>query len=64
MKINVHRSANDRVIAGVIGGLAEHFDWNANVARLLYIVLAILPVFPGIIGYLVLWLLMKDPITD
>ncbi|CAJ1224742.1 PspC domain-containing protein [Lactiplantibacillus xiangfangensis] len=62
MKINIHRSAHDRVFAGVVGGLAEHFNWNANVARLLFVVLSITPVFPGIIVYLILWLLMKDPI--
>ena len=28
MKIDIHRSATDRVIAGVIGGIAEHFNWN------------------------------------
>ncbi|MDV0431692.1 PspC domain-containing protein [Lactiplantibacillus sp. DA1] len=64
MKIDIHRSATDRVIAGVIGGIAEHFDWNANITRLLFVVLAITPMFPGIIAYLVLWLLMKDPIKD
>ncbi|ALO03469.1 PspC domain-containing protein [Lactiplantibacillus paraplantarum] len=64
MKINIHRSANNRVIAGVIGGIAEHFNWNTNVTRLLFVILAITPMFPGIIAYLVLWLLMKDPTED
>jgi len=64
MKINIHRSRQDRVIAGVIGGIAEHFDWNANLARLIFVILAITPMFPGIIAYLVLWLIMKDPIED
>jgi len=64
MKINIHRSQNDRVIAGVIGGIAERFDWNANLARLIFVILAITPMFPGIIAYLVLWLIMKDPIED
>jgi len=64
MKINIHRSGHDRVIAGVIGGIAEHFDWNANLARLIFVLLAVTPMFPGIIAYLVLWLIMKDPIED
>ncbi|MFD1420035.1 PspC domain-containing protein [Lactiplantibacillus songbeiensis] len=64
MKIDIHRSSTNRVFAGVIGGLAEHFDWSANVARLIFVLLAITPMFPGIIAYLVLWLLMKDPIED
>ncbi len=64
MKINLNRSAHDRVIAGVIGGIAEHFEWNSNVTRILFIILALTPFFPGIIAYLVLWLLMKDPVND
>ena len=64
MKINIHRSGQDRVIAGGIGGIAEPFDWNANLARLIFVLLAITPMFPGIIAYLVLWLIMKDPIED
>ncbi|MFC6200807.1 PspC domain-containing protein [Lactiplantibacillus nangangensis] len=64
MKINIHRSRNDRVIAGVIGGIAEHFDWNTNLTRIIFVILAVTPMFPGIIAYLVLWLLMKDPIED
>ncbi|AVK64163.1 PspC domain-containing protein [Lactobacillus sp. CBA3606] len=62
MKINIHRSNQNRVIAGVIGGIATRYDWNANLARLIFIVLAITPMFPGLIAYLILWLLMKDPI--
>lgn len=60
MKIDIHRS-NNGVIAGVIGGLSEHFGWNANLVRILFVLLAITPLFPGIIVYLVLWILMKDP---
>ncbi|HIY92015.1 PspC domain-containing protein [Companilactobacillus sp. HBUAS56275] len=60
MHIPIKRSNNDKVIAGVIGGLAEHFQWNPTIARVLWILLALTPL-PGIIGYLVLWMLMEDP---
>lgn len=49
MKINIHRSANNRVIAGVIGGIAEHFNWNTNVTRLLFVILAITQCFPALL---------------
>jgi len=58
---NIHRSASNRVFAGVIGGLAEHFDWNVGIALVLFVVLAITPAFPGIIAYLILWMIMGDP---
>ncbi|MBQ0835561.1 PspC domain-containing protein [Lactiplantibacillus pentosus] len=64
MKINIHRSATNRVLAGVIGGIAEHFNWNVNITRLVFVLLAITPMFPGIIAYLILWLLMKDPVQS
>ncbi|WP_054668914.1 PspC domain-containing protein [Lentilactobacillus senioris] len=63
MKIPIHRS-NNKVIAGVIAGLSEHFNWNTNLVRILFVLLAITPpLFPGIIAYLVLWILMEDPVN-
>ncbi|MFG3617896.1 PspC domain-containing protein [Nocardia sp. NPDC047654] len=51
------RSAHDKWIAGVCGGIAEYLGWNANVVRLLFVVSCLLP-GPQFILYLVLWLLM------
>ncbi|AQW22170.1 PspC domain-containing protein [Lentilactobacillus curieae] len=61
MKIDIHRSKDDKLLAGVIGGLSDHFEWNSTLVRVLFVILAITPMFPGIIIYLVLWILMKDP---
>ncbi|GEO79600.1 hypothetical protein FD29_GL000570 [Companilactobacillus mindensis DSM 14500] len=60
MHIQIRRSKNDRVFAGVIGGLAEHYQWNPTIARVLWVLISLTP-FPGIIGYLVLWMLMENP---
>jgi len=55
----LHRSRNDRVIAGVCGGLARWLGWRPNVVRVLYVVgSAVSVAFPGIIVYLILWLAM------
>jgi phage shock protein PspC (stress-responsive transcriptional regulator) len=51
------RSANDNWIAGVCGGIAEYFGWNANVVRLLFVLSCLLP-GPQFIVYLVLWLII------
>jgi phage shock protein PspC (stress-responsive transcriptional regulator) len=61
LKINIHRSATNKVFAGVLGGLSEHFQWNPTLARVIFVILAFTPFFPGIIAYLILWILMKDP---
>jgi phage shock protein PspC (stress-responsive transcriptional regulator) len=47
------------MIAGVMGGIAEHFDLNVTLLRVLYVVVSILSAaFPGILVYLLLWLLI------
>jgi len=56
----IHRSASDRVFAGVIGGLARYFDWNVGLARIIFILLALTPL-PGLLAYLILWMVMGDP---
>jgi len=60
MHISIRRSRSNYVFAGVIGGLAEHFQWNPTIARVLWVILSLTPV-PGIICYLVLWMLMENP---
>lgn len=55
------RPLDDRVLAGVIGGVARRFGWNSTLARVLYVVVSVLSAaFPGILVYLVLWLLMPE----
>jgi len=46
------------MIAGVCGGLADWLGWDATLVRILYVV-----AFPGLIVYLVLWVVMpKSPV--
>ena len=55
------RSRNDRVLAGVMGGIARRFGWNSTLLRVLYVVVSIASAgFPGILVYLILWLLMPE----
>ena len=55
------RSRDDRVLAGVVGGIARRFGWNSTVLRVVYVLgSAISIAFPGILVYVVLWLLMPE----
>jgi phage shock protein PspC (stress-responsive transcriptional regulator) len=55
----LHRSREHRIIAGVCGGIADWLGWSPTVVRVLYVIVSVLSAaFPGIIVYLVLWLLM------
>ncbi len=57
----LHRSRRNRMIAGVCGGLAEWLGWDPTLVRVLYVVVSILSVaFPGLIVYVVLWLVMPE----
>ena len=52
--------SNDRVFAGVCGGLAEYFDFDPTMVRLAYAFLTLFTAFSGLIFYLVLWLVMPE----
>lgn len=55
------RSINDRVLAGVIGGIAHRYGWNSTLLRAIYVVVSVLSAaFPGILVYLILWLVLPE----
>ncbi len=63
-KRTLARSRTNKMIGGVCGGFAEYFGWAPWVVRLIYILVSILSAaFPGILIYLLLWVLMPkaDP---
>ena len=50
------------MIAGVCGGLAEWLGWDATLVRVLYVLVSICSAaFPGILVYIVLWIVMPNP---
>ena len=55
------RSRNDRMIAGVCGGLARRFNMSPTVVRVLYVLGSVLSAaFPGILVYIVMWLVIPE----
>ena len=52
--------SNDRVFAGVCGGLAEYFDFDPVIVRIAYAFLTLFTAFSGLIFYIVLWLVMPE----
>ncbi len=63
MKEKLTRVKNDKVIAGVCGGIAKYLGWDASIVRLLYVLVSIfLAAFPGMLVYLVLWIVMPEEI--
>lgn len=65
--LGLYRSRRHNMIAGVMGGIADRFGWNPTLVRVIFVILSISSAgFPGIIVYLVLWLVMpkKPPTLD
>ena len=55
------RSRHDRMIGGVMGGIAQRYGWSSTLVRVVFVIGSIVSVaFPGIIVYLALWLLMPE----
>jgi phage shock protein C len=53
------RSRRNRMLAGVCGGLAEWLGWDPTLVRILYVVVSVLSAaFPGVLVYVVLWIVM------
>ena len=53
------RSRTNKMLAGVCGGIAEWMGWDPTVVRLAYVLVSILSAaFPGLLIYLILWLVM------
>ena len=50
----LRRSVANRQVAGVCGGIAEHFDWDPTLVRVGYVLLSITTAFSGFLVYLIL----------
>jgi phage shock protein C len=60
----LRRSRRHRMFGGVIGGFAEYFDRDPTLLRVLYVLISVLSAgFPGILVYLVLWMVIPEERT-
>ncbi|GIL12901.1 MAG: PspC domain-containing protein [Chloroflexi bacterium] len=53
------RSSTDKRVAGVCAGLAEYFGVDATLVRLIFVI-ATLFGGPGLVLYIVLWIVMPE----
>jgi len=57
----VTRDKHNAMFGGVCAGLARHFGWSLTGTRVVYVLASILSAaFPGILVYLILWLLLPE----
>ncbi len=56
------KRSNNKMIAGVCGGIAEYFGWDPTIVRIIYVLLSIFSAgFPGVLAYIILWIVMPAP---
>ncbi len=60
MEKQLRRSRQDRWIAGICGGLGEFFGLDPLWFRLLFIILGLPGGVPGVLIYLVMWLVIPE----
>jgi phage shock protein C len=60
----LYRSARDKKLAGVCGGIGVYLDIDPTLIRLAWIVLTILTgIVPGVIGYIIAAIIMpREPL--
>jgi phage shock protein C len=56
----LYRSRRHRIIAGVAGGMAERFGLPVFFVRLIWLLLLLPGGLPGVVPYLVFWMLLPS----
>lgn len=57
--------SDDKIFAGICGGMAEYLDFDPTMVRVAYATLTLFTAFSGIILYFVLWFIIpKKEITQ
>jgi phage shock protein C len=57
----LRRPRSNRMIAGVVAGLAQWAGMDVTLARVLFVLVSVLSAaFPGILVYVLLWIVMPE----
>jgi phage shock protein C len=60
MSKRLYRSRKDRKIAGVCGGIAEYFDIDPVIVRVVAVLLLLPGGLPGFVPYIILWVVVPE----
>ena len=59
----LERSVSDKMVAGVCAGLAKYFDLDPVLMRVIFVLLA-LAGGPGILIYIIMWVVMPEETAE
>jgi|SRR5689334_1254818 phage shock protein C len=54
------RPREGRKVAGVCLGVAEYFDLDPTLVRVVWLITALIPAGVGLIGYIIAWIVMPE----
>ena len=60
MAKELKRSVKNKMLAGVCGGLAEYFDMDPTIVRLLYALGSFFTVGTGVVAYIVMMIVVPE----
>lgn len=60
MTKRLYRSKKDRMIAGVCGGLAKYFAIDPVIVRLIAVLLLLPGGLPGLLPYIIFWVVVPE----
>lgn len=60
----LYRSRFNKKIAGVCGGIAEYFNIDATIVRIIWVVLAFIPFIPALLLYIIFALIIPENPDD
>ena len=65
MAKKLYRSQANKMIGGICGGLADYFDMDVSLLRLLFVAFTLLTaLFPFVIFYIVAWIVVPtEPVA-
>ncbi len=53
------KKSNDKMVAGVCGGIAEWQAWDPTIVRIVYVLVSVFSAaFPGILVYIILMIVL------
>jgi phage shock protein C len=56
----LYRTHQGRILAGVCSGLGEYFGVDANLIRVIFLVLAVFTGGVGVLAYLLMWIVVPE----
>jgi phage shock protein C len=65
MAKKLYRSQTNKMVGGICGGLADYFDMDVSLLRLLFVAFTLLTaLFPFLIFYIVAWIVVPpEPVA-